>query len=418
MAVQIILLVADVALINAAFLCSYLIRYGWDMPDESFQPYLHNIVFITGAYMLAFAFAGVFRRRFRSLWELFRRLAAGLALGMLFSLALFYVFRARWHGFPSSVFIISFFTGLFFTFSVDTILLRAAGRIRKKLVVIGRQRSTGIAVDGRFVEKRVVHNVEGLIGCDDIDEIIICERISDQKKFNLLISVIQKLDTDTFFAPELYSQLLTESFNGNGTSHGLATFFGKKSDAEELLIRIVDVACSLVILVVAAPLMALVAALVKFTSDGPVFYAQKRAGKDGKVFTLYKFRTMSADSGEVFHLAPAMENDPRITRVGRWLRQTRMDELPQLINVLKGQMSLVGPRPENLYRVENHKALQGIRLAVKPGLTGLAQVRSLYDLKPTHKIKYDHLYIQRRSLLLNLYILAKTVPVILSKKGW
>ena len=115
---------------------------------------------------------------------------------------------------------------------------------------------------------------------------------------------------------------------------------------------------------------------------------------------------------------PAEEDDARITGVGRILRSTRIDELPQLWNILKGEMSLVGPRPENLYRVETHKALQGLRLAVKPGLTGLAQIRSLYDLNPEHKIKYDYLYIQRRSLLLNIILLARTVPVMFSKKGW
>ena len=94
-----------------------------------------------------------------------------------------------------------------------------------------------------------------------------------------------------------------------------------------------------------------------------------------------------------------------------------MDELPQLVNVLKGQMSLVGPRPENISRVNTHKALRGIRLAVKPGLTGLAQTQSYYDLHPKHKIKYDFLYIQRRSFALNLYILAKTIPVVLNRKG-
>ena len=95
-----------------------------------------------------------------------------------------------------------------------------------------------------------------------------------------------------------------------------------------------------------------------------------------------------------------------------------MDELPQLLNVLRGEMSLVGPRPENLYRVEIHKSLQGLRLAVRPGITGLAQIRSFYDLKPKQKIRYDYLYIQQRSLLLNVYILAKTIPVLFSKKGW
>ena len=95
-----------------------------------------------------------------------------------------------------------------------------------------------------------------------------------------------------------------------------------------------------------------------------------------------------------------------------------MDELPQLLNVLCGQMSIVGPRPERLHFVELHKALQGLRLAVKPGLTGLAQVNNFYDLHPKHKIKYDYLYIQKRTFALNIKIMLQTIPVLLSKKGW
>ncbi len=114
----------------------------------------------------------------------------------------------------------------------------------------------------------------------------------------------------------------------------------------------------------------------------------------------------------------AKQDDPRVTKMGKVLRTTRFDELPQLFNVLRGQMSLVGPRPERPHFVKLHGALQGLRLAVKPGLTGLAQIRNFYDLHPKHKIKYDFLYIQRRSLLLNVYILLQTIPVIFSKKGW
>ena len=127
---------------------------------------------------------------------------------------------------------------------------------------------------------------------------------------------------------------------------------------------------------------------------------------------------MIRDAEQISGLAPACQDDPRVTKLGKWLRMTRLDELPQLLNVIKGEMSLVGPRPENLYRVEHHKHLQGLRLAVRPGITGLAQIRSYYDLRPKHKIKYDFLYIQRRSLLLNLYILTKTIPVIFLRKGW
>jgi len=117
-------------------------------------------------------------------------------------------------------------------------------------------------------------------------------------------------------------------------------------------------------------------------------------------------------NGTEEHTGPvwATEDDSRVKPVGSVLRKTRLDELPQLFNVLRGDMSLVGPRPEPPYFVSQHKALQGIRLTVKPGLTGLAQVRSSYDLKPEHDLKYDYLYIQKRSLLSNLYILLQTIP--------
>ena len=113
----------------------------------------------------------------------------------------------------------------------------------------------------------------------------------------------------------------------------------------------------------------------------------------------------------------AKQDDARVTITGKFMRRTRMDELPQLFNVLCGQMSLVGPRPERPHFVKLHKALSGFRLAVKPGLTGLAQVRNCYSLHPKHKIKYDFLYIQRRSFRINLYILYKTVFVVLGRKG-
>lgn len=188
--------------------------------------------------------------------------------------------------------------------------------------------------------------------------------------------------------------------------------------AAELLIRLFDVGGSLVMLTLALPVMLVVAILVKLSSRGPVLYRQERVGKDGKVFTLYKFRTM-IDNAEK-HVGPvwAVQDDDRITRVGLMLRRIRLDELPQLYNILRGEMSLVGPRPERPYFVARYKVLQGVRLSVKPGLTGLAQVRSVYDLKPTHKVKYDCLYIQRRSLLLNMYILVQTIPVLLARRGW
>jgi lipopolysaccharide/colanic/teichoic acid biosynthesis glycosyltransferase len=192
----------------------------------------------------------------------------------------------------------------------------------------------------------------------------------------------------------------------------------KTSAISDVCIRGLDIAGSVIMLVLAAPIMVVASVIIKVSSAGPVLYKQHRVGKHSRIFTLYKFRTMVNDAEKIWGFTPATQDDERVTPIGRFLRRTRMDEMPQLVNVLKGEMSLVGPRPENLYRVNMHASLGGPRLLVKPGLTGLAQIRAFYDLKPEHKIKYDYLYIQKRSFFLNVYILLKTIPVVLLKKGW
>jgi lipopolysaccharide/colanic/teichoic acid biosynthesis glycosyltransferase len=198
----------------------------------------------------------------------------------------------------------------------------------------------------------------------------------------------------------------------------VARLVARRSATGEFLIRLLDIIGSLTILVLSLPVMAVSALLIKITSPGPALYQQERVGQGGRLFTLYKFRTMINDAEK--HVGPvwAKKDDDRITPVGRILRRMRIDELPQIYNVLRGDMSLVGPRPERAFFIERHKALQGLRLSVRPGITGLAQVRSYYDLKPAHKVKYDYLYIQKRSVFLNIYILLQTVPVLFGKKGW
>ena len=252
----------------------------------------------------------------------------------------------------------------------------------------------------------------------NVDEIVISERITNARNGNLLLYLQRKLKADVLFSPSVYMELLPEIINGNSSGTLLNTFAGRQSDFEEFLIRMLDVVTSVAMLFVLWPAMLLIALLIKLTTPGPILYKQQRVGKDGELFTLYKFRTMIKDAEKMIGPVLAKQNDPRITRIGRILRTARVDELPQLLNILLGQMSLVGPRPERPHFVKLHKVLQGLRLAVKPGLTGLAQIRNFYDLHPKHKIRYDFLYIQRRSLMLNIYILLQTVPAVLSKKGW
>lgn len=186
--------------------------------------------------------------------------------------------------------------------------------------------------------------------------------------------------------------------------------------------RIFDVAVAGIGLVLAAPLMALVALAVRFDSPGPVLYRQERAGEFGKPFTILKFRSMRTDA-EKHGAQFAADADPRVTRVGNFIRKTRLDELPQLWNVLVGEMSMVGPRPERpvfLEKLEQRIPFFKQRLYVKPGVTGHAQVRCRYGATTEdmlEKLEYDLYYIQSQSLLFDLSILIDTVKVVLLKIG-
>lgn len=195
---------------------------------------------------------------------------------------------------------------------------------------------------------------------------------------------------------------------------------GNPSLAYAAVKRALDIVLSLVGLLVAALPMLLIALLIKLDDPkGEVVYHQVRLGKGGRPFTIYKFRSMRMDA-EADGAIWARKNDSRVTRVGRFLRIMRLDELPQLFNILSGQMSLVGPRPERAFFYRTFEQyIDGFsqRLLVRPGLTGLAQVSGGYDLRPEEKLRLDLKYIRHQTLLLDLRILLKTVQVVIGREG-
>ena len=212
--------------------------------------------------------------------------------------------------------------------------------------------------------------------------------------------------------------------------------------ALEALRRALNVGVAAAGIVLAAPLMVIIAVLIKLTSRGPVLYVQTRVGIDrralgapegnsrrlldygGKLFTIYKFRTMAASTGSGSDAQVwATPDDPRVTRVGRFLRLYRLDELPQLVNVLRGDMDVVGPRPEQptiFRRLRERIAGYGARQRVRPGITGWAQVNQRYDRSlddVQRKLAYDLAYIARQSVLEDCKILLRTVPVVVWRRG-
>lgn len=205
----------------------------------------------------------------------------------------------------------------------------------------------------------------------------------------------------------------------------------------DVLKRLLDLVVGSIALIITSPFFVLTALAVKLGSRGPVFFRQQRVGRNEQEFTLIKFRTMKPHNDDSIHRQYTKDlikgtaesrvnergeeifllDDPRITKVGKFIRKISLDELPNLLNVLAGDMSLVGPRPPITYEVEEYDDRSRRKLLVKPGMTGLAQVSGRGSLPFEEIIEYDLDYVQRRSMQLDLQILAKTIPAVVFRKG-
>jgi len=181
--------------------------------------------------------------------------------------------------------------------------------------------------------------------------------------------------------------------------------------------RVLDVILAALVLVLASPLLALAGLLIRLESRGAVFYRQRRVGLKGRPFALWKLRTMVPGAASMGAGIYVLQGDPRITRVGRRLRRLSLDELPNLVNVLRGEMAIVGPRPTVQEQVDRYTERQRLRLEVKPGITGWAQVNGRASLPWPERIELDVWYVEHRSFLLDLRILGKTVRMLASGHG-
>ncbi|MEM2929046.1 MAG: sugar transferase [Nitrososphaerota archaeon] len=181
--------------------------------------------------------------------------------------------------------------------------------------------------------------------------------------------------------------------------------------------EVFDKIISFFLLIILSPLLLIISILIKLDSKGPVFFIQERVGKNGKIFKIIKFRTMFVGAEEKTKGIYIDEQNPYITKIGKFLRRWSLDELPELINVLKGDMSLVGPRPTLKYQVEKYNDFQKKRLLFKPGITGWAQINGRNRISWEERIKLDIWYIEHWSLLLDLKILFKTISEIFKKEN-
>jgi len=184
--------------------------------------------------------------------------------------------------------------------------------------------------------------------------------------------------------------------------------------------RIFDFCFSVFLIIVLSPLLIIIALAIKFTSNGPVIFKQKRLGKNGREFEIYKFRTMVQNAEKKGNGVYTLKDDPRVTKVGKILRKTSLDEMPQLFNIFKNEMSFVGPRPTltyHPYQYNNYSDEQKKRFEVKPGVTGLAQLSGRKELPWDERIKYDIEYVKNYSFFYDIRLIFKTIPKVLKMEA-
>ncbi|GAB4334031.1 MAG: hypothetical protein Kow0037_12480 [Calditrichia bacterium] len=260
-----------------------------------------------------------------------------------------------------------------------------------------------------------LENLEEIVRDHQLNKLIIAIDPEDKSKLHEVVGYCRRIGIDY--------ELISDSYD-IVYGHVLEQVLRDISGPFELSWRhLFDLLIALPLFIFLLPMWIFVSIAIKLDSRGPVIYSQERVGKDGKTFRIYKFRSMYSDA-EKMGPQLATSGDPRITRVGRFMRKTRIDEIPQLLNVIFGHMSIIGPRPERPYFIEKYKKIIPFylnRLKVKPGITGLAQVMTGYDESiedVREKLKWDLEYIENRhSIMLNLKILWKTVAVVLGARG-
>ncbi len=249
--------------------------------------------------------------------------------------------------------------------------------------------------------------------------VVICDVPSHTR--NMILKHCYGKSIRTYTTPKISDILLgsAEKLHMFDTPLLLSRNAGLTAD-QKFVKRLMDIVLSLAALVLLSPIFLMISIAVKMYDGGPVFYRQDRCTRDGKVFSICKFRSMVVDAEKDGHSIPATDGDPRITPVGRVIRACRMDELPQLFNILKGDMSIVGPRPERVEHVELYtKEIPEFpyRMKVKAGLTGYAQVYGKYNTTAYDKLKLDLMYIQNYSLIMDIGIILMTIKILFMKES-
>lgn len=435
-------------IVTSSFFTSHMgIKYSY-----SFESWLVFFIFLIPSYMFLYYFFGLYtpQRTNRSIFTESSKILRVILVEFFFLTALMFFNIII----PNEEFIVNFlfvdlilaiterailrgFLRRFRTkgFNIKYILIIGAGEVGLKLVdTINENTYLGYKIIG-FLDDKVEGNVKGvnIIGkIKDVEKILsnnVIDRVIvsiSPRHYNLLGSIInscEKMGVRADIVLDYYNYVTSNPTIELIDDIPLISVRNIPLDItyNKYFKRVFDVVFVCIVSIIISPLLLLVACLVKLTSPGPIIYKQKRVGENGKVFQIYKFRSMSSENEYIDDEKWTQKDDPRVTRVGKFIRKTSIDELPQFYNILKGDMSLIGPRPERPYFVNKFRESVPkymIKHHVKPGMTGWAQINGYRgNTSIVKRIEYDIFYVENWSVWLDIKIFIKTLPMLMTDQN-
>lgn len=421
----------DLILIHVAYILAFLVRYNWTLPEYNFRSYVISAPFITVAALTYFDVFGLLKFYRKSLQETAVTLLKSIFLLSITTVTITYYLRG--FSFPRLILVIApvFQFILLLIWNGTVLSVRKKFSVDLRLMVIGERSELKAIIEkvGHSLRKAKLH-IHYVIPSDeiekafkrlkDVDEVFISDNVSDEDKMKVITECLA-LKKTVYIVPRLFEISLSSArmVQFEDMPAFMVDRLGLTVE-QRFFKRLFDIVLSFLGIVITSPLMVIIAILIRSTSKGPAIYRQTRITVGNREFKMLKFRTMYENAEEKTGPVLSSDDDPRVTKVGRVLRNLRLDELPQLFNVLKGDMSFVGPRPERPFFVEQYS--RDIpeyihRYLVKAGMTGYAQIYGKYDTSAVDKLKYDLLYIRDYSLMLDIKLILQTIKVLLGKKA-
>ncbi len=426
-----VLILYDAVLVNIATILAFLVRFSGRIPAVNFRAYLEVALWITIVRVVIFYFVGLYEKDEEAdAFDVFYSVFLAVSIGSVIMVALSFYLRTL--PFPRTVFVISWAFNILFISVWHSYLfhIKQKKASPKRFLVIGgsekgekvieeiknRSFPKGEVVGWLKVESELV-DLRKIVSGKRVSEVIIVDSGLPRKKILDIVFHSEAEGLNVWIVPGLYEIMMGKVKISHLGDIPLIRLESEPLTRKNMTMkRGIDAIFSILILLLSAPLMLLISISIKIDSKGPVLYKQKRVGYKGRVYDVHKFRSMYKEAELETGPILARRNDERITRVGYFLRKLHLDEIPQFFNILKGEMSLVGPRPERPVFVQEFKRnIPGYyrRYVVKPGITGLAQLYGGYETSVENKLKYDLAYINNWSLGMDLNIFFMSTEIVL-----